>query len=147
MNFISHYVLDSLYLGRHTQIHLFDSLHSYGSGQARLGMSKIIPNIESEICQEATKLIFCIWVDRHYRSRTVVAIGWKIIQGLEDFEHDHFRGFWLESFCINFFWLNEIDLFSSNCEDSTKFILAFHTKTAGKFSLIKDRLANKIIYQ
>ena len=36
---------------RHIKIHLFDSVHSYGCGQAYLGMPKVI-SIKSAICQD-----------------------------------------------------------------------------------------------
>ena len=45
------YEVDFLLVVRHTKIHLFDSIHLYGSGQAHLGMPKVIPNNKFLLCQ------------------------------------------------------------------------------------------------
>ena len=42
---------------KHTLINLYNSVHSYGSRQAHRGMSKIIANIKSAICQD--------WIELH----------------------------------------------------------------------------------
>ena len=46
------YNVDFLHLVRHTQIHLFDSLHLYGCGQAHQGLPKVILNVKSAICYD-----------------------------------------------------------------------------------------------
>ena len=41
-----------LHVVRHTQIHLFDSVHSYWRGQADLGLPKVILGIKTAILQD-----------------------------------------------------------------------------------------------
>ena len=41
-----------LHVVRHAQLHLFDSLHSNGCGQAHQGFPKVILNIKTVICED-----------------------------------------------------------------------------------------------
>ena len=49
--------VDFLHVVKHIEIHLFDSVYSYGGCcQAHLGLSKVILNIKSAISQELIEL-------------------------------------------------------------------------------------------
>ena len=48
--------VDFLHVVKHIEIHLFDSVYSYGCCQAHLGLSKVILNIKSAISQELIEL-------------------------------------------------------------------------------------------
>ena len=49
---IAEVVVGFLHVVKYTQKNLFDLCHLYRCGQADQGMQKIIPNIESAICQD-----------------------------------------------------------------------------------------------
>ena len=50
------YEVDFLHVVRYTEIHLLDSVHSYGCSQALLGVPRVIPTIKFTLCQDWIEL-------------------------------------------------------------------------------------------
>ena len=62
-----------------TWIQTLDSAHSYGCGQAQLGMPKVNPitNLQHIKTEFDIMLIFCIWVDIHRINKLIQSIAKK----------------------------------------------------------------------
>ena len=59
-----------MHVVRHTQIHLFNWVHSYECGQAHLGLPKIILNIKFAIYQDSIELWCCFFAYGQVSTKT-----------------------------------------------------------------------------